>query len=689
MMLYLFVVSCNLLVVMTRALIAALVLAAAGLLVAAQTPEPGGGKLSTILADLAGAVPQDRDGAPAPPVPAPLAIDGLPVAVRDAALTRQLRLDGRQRVQVYILVREVTDDVRRQLEAAGAAIEIASVADRRVQARVPASRLARIAALPFVDFIRLPSYARPHVGAFTTEGDRIHASDLARAENGVDGTGVVVGVISDGIKGLFAGDCANCAPAVDSSIATGDLPDAAGERRSGMLVASSGGITATSFNSDGDLEGLPPRKPKCAFDGAGAEGGALLEIVHDLAPGATLRFANADTSLGFNDAVNSLAAVSDVVVDDLGFYGEPANGQSSVSRNTAAALNNPVNRIRTYVTSVGNAADNHYLGLYLDSGVDGRHGKAISNHGNLHRFTAGDSTTDVLDTGPQPHNLISLPERGEAVVILTWDDPGGQSANDYDLFLVRDADGVVVARSVDRQRGASDPIEFVDYINGGEAGLFRIVVQNVGNRAAPRNLNIFAFAPQCAEAGPLRLAAGRHERMNFNTASRSLSAQSDAGGSPVSVISVGAICSASASAAAVFAGSDAPSESCNDQTHRTIQFYSSRGPTLDGRMKPDISAIDGVSIAGAGRFPSPFFGTSAAAPHVAGIAALALQAAPCLRAGLAGALVPDQARSTLRTLLLTGADKIGDAPNNTFGAGLANAQRTVLLARDFCTLAAR
>jgi hypothetical protein len=71
---------------------------------------------------------------------------------------------------------------------------------------------------------------------------------------------------------------------------------------------------------------------------------------------------------------------------------------------------------------------------------------------------------------------------------------------------------------------------------------------------------------------------------------------------------------------------------------------------------------------------------------VAAIAALALHAAPCLRAG---ASAPDQARSTLRSLLLQGADPIGSSPDNTFGAGLANAQKSVLLARDFCRLAGR
>ena len=66
-----------------------------------------------------------------------------------------------------------------------------------------------------------------------------------------------------------------------------------------------------------------------------------------------------------------------------------------------------------------------------------------------------------------------------------------------------------------------------------------------------------------------------------------------------------------------------PNASCLDTTNSTIEFFSSQGPTIDGRMKPDVVGIDGVAISGAGSFGTTFFGTSAAAPHVAGIAALA------------------------------------------------------------------
>ena len=194
-------------------------------------------------------------------------------------------------------------------------------------------------------------------------------------------------------------------------------------------------------------------------------------------------------------------------------------------------------------------------------------------------------------------------------------------------------------------------------------------MQNVRDAAAPRQLNLFLFEPECAQDGPRPLAPGRHETHNYNTVTRSVSAQSDAGGSPVSVISVGAVCSASAAAAGAFPSS----ESCADRTHQTIEFFSSRGPTLDGRLKPDISAIDGVSVTAAGSFENPFFGTSAAAPHVAGEAALVLQGASCLISGATGAADPVSARTNVRNMILSGATAITDAgPDNTFGVGLAN-----------------
>jgi len=661
------------------------------------TGSPAYSKLTTLLANLARAVPQELGpvtgplGQVTPTAPMesakPLDREALPKPVRDAMHGRLLRINSRDEVQVYILM-PVTDANLSGLRSSGVTIEITDAAHRRVQARIPVSRLQAVAELPFVNFVRLPSYGVHLTGSVDTEGDAILSASQARQQLGVDGTGVRVGVISDGLKGVF-GPCPS--PGVSCTvqgapggpISTGDLPSATGTRNSsGTLISSSGGITGTPFPSGGDLEGLPPASPPCGFAGAGAEGTALLEIVHDIAPNARLSFANFSSSMDFQNAVNFLASSNDVVVDDIAFLGEPDDGTSSVSTSSAAALNSLSNPIRGYFTSAGNFAIGHYYGLYNDSGVNGSTITGINNSGDLHLFQQADDTsvqpplvtTDVLGLGPEPHNVIRLPSAAEAVIFLTWDDTFGASANNYDLYLVQQSTGKVVASSTDAQNGSQDPVEAIDYTNNtGAQDFFHIVVQNVGNRAQAKHLNIFTFQPGCATTGPSPLAPPGHERHNFNTATRSLAAQSDAGGSPVSVTSVGAICSASTMAATT-RPTDA---SCADTTNSTIEYFSSQGPTIDGRLKPEISGIDGVSITAAGQFENPFFGTSAAAPHLAGIAALLLQAAPCLLNGASGAVNNANARGDLRSLILNNAsplqDSSGTIPNQTFGYGRADA----------------
>src|SRR5205823_1706907 len=151
---------------------------------------------------------------------------------------------------------------------------------RRVQAHLPISRLNAVAQLAVVDAIRLPTYARRHAGNVTTEGDTILFADAVRQQLTLDGTGVRVGVISDGLKGVFTTGCTSACVGVEGGpLATGDLPPAGGVRNaSGVLTSVSGGIVGRSFQANSDLEGLPPASPVCAFPGAGGEGTALLEI---------------------------------------------------------------------------------------------------------------------------------------------------------------------------------------------------------------------------------------------------------------------------------------------------------------------------------------------------------------------------------------------------------------------------
>ena len=648
------------------------------------TSPPGSSKLTTLLADLATAIPQERApvaGTEAtkattgrPGLVKPISPEALPKPVRDAMRGRLLRVNSNNEVQVYILM-VVTDGNLSALGSAGVTIEITDAAHQRVQARIPVSRLKAVAELPFVNFVRLPSYGIRMTGSVDTEGDAILLASQARQKLGLDGTGVRVGVISDGLKGIFATGCTTCQGVAGGPISTGDLPSATGTRNAaGTLISSSGGITGTPFAANGnpDLEGLPPANPPCGFAGAGAEGTALLEIVHDIAPNAQLSFANFQTSMDFENAVNSLASSNDVVVDDIGFFGGPYDGSSAVSSNTADALNSSTNPIRAYITSAGNNAPNHYMGTFTDSHTDAF--STTGEHGDLHLFQATTSTpatTDVLDEGPQTVNKIELPTNGEVVIFLTWDDTFGSSTNDYDLFLVSESTGAVVSGSMGVNKacfGTQDPVECLEYTNDGAEGFFDILIQNRNNASAAKTLNMYAFTPECAQAGLATLGSG-HAKVSYNTTSQSVTGESDAGGSPVSVTSAGAICSASTKAATA-RPTDA---SCADTTNSTIEYFSSLGPTVDGRLKPEISGIDGVSITGAGQFENPFFGTSAAAPHIAGIAALLLQAAPCLLDGASGAVDNGTARANLRGLILNNAAGLGTIPNDTFGYGRADA----------------
>jgi hypothetical protein len=72
-----------------------------------------------------------------------------------------------------------------------------------------------------------------------------------------------------------------------------------------------------------------------------------------------------------------------------------------------------------------------------------------------------------------------------------------------------------------------------------------------------------------------------------------------------------------------------------------LEAFSSYGPTLDGRVKPEILGPDRVQNSVTD--PDPFLGTSAACPHVAGAIALLLGAGP--RGGLFDAR-PDPGQMT-------------------------------------------
>ncbi|HSP54365.1 MAG TPA: S8 family serine peptidase, partial [Dehalococcoidia bacterium] len=440
----------------------------------------------------------------------------------------------------------------------------------------------------------LPAYPVLNAGSRTTEGDSLLNVDTMRAAYHVNGAGVRVGVISDGIAGF------------QKSQQSADLPSE---------------IDYQTCNVTPDVD------PTSAL--AGGEGTAMLEIVHDLAPGADLWFGNFGlgssdhgTVLDFMAAVDCLAAHVDVIVDDVSWFGTgPYDGTSPVSLNTSGQLNDPSNPVRLYTTSVGNWAQRHYHEPYEPCASQ-----------NVQTFQAKAGTVDVHGSGPLCYNPITVGPFSIALLSLQWNDPFGASCNDYDLLLKDHNTGDVLASSANPQTCTQDPVEEVAWTNSTvNTVTVDVVVQNPGGLAAPRDFDIFTTAAD----------------LGYLTPAGSVPNQGDAAGGVLSVGAIGAF----------------------DQGLDSVEPWSSNGPTADGRTKPDLTAVDCVKVTG-NSFSSPFCGTSAAAPHIAGIAALLLQCDPALRAGAGD---PSGSRALLSSALLQTAQDRGDpGQDNVFGAGLVD-----------------
>jgi subtilisin-like proprotein convertase family protein len=467
-------------------------------------------------------------------------------------------------------------DVTRVDIASGAlsAHESAPAGTARVAPESKQAKASRIAAA-----LRAAQVRAAPAGAVVSEGDRTEAVDTARTKFKVTGVGVKVCVLSDGIDSLAVSQTA------------GELPP--------------------------DVDVLPGQQ------GSGDEGTAMLEIVHDLAPNAKLGFATAFISeQSFADNIRALrfTAHCSIIVDDVLYFHEDPFQDGTVAQSVNAVTADGA----YYFSSAGNEGNTidgtagNYETDFVDSGLGV--GKIA---GQAHDFDPG---PDVQVFDPLSANSTGVP------VTLWWADPLGASGNDYDLYVF-DATGKMVAFSQNVQDGNDDPWEILSTPFG--TGLRLAVVKFSGEA---RYFQLSALRGRFADsADGLKAFATPGATRGHSAAAQAFSVAAAPAHSALPFpLEPGDPANPMGPYPDVFTGQSQPERFTSDGPRRVF-FNADGSPVTPGnftstggtvRQKPEITAADGVATS-LSAF-SPFFGTSAAAPHAAGIAALALSGNPGL-----------------------------------------------------------
>jgi Subtilase family len=493
-----------------------------------------------------------------------------------------------------------------------------------VHAAVPVDRLDAVAALPWVAAVRPVSRPQVDVGPITSEGVALHRADIGQ-RIGLSGRGQRVGSMSDGVTSLA------------ESVAKGELP--------------------------ADVQVIDR--------GSGDEGTAMLEIVHDMAPGAKLLFAGTGETL--EDHVGGLralaAAGADLITEDLAFDDEPAF-QQGLAASTAEAL--AASGV-WFSSSAGNLGARHtprVPALGTGSTPDGLDAKSIKGcptvPQNAVAVAGGTDTTFDLLLGAHGLLLATLQWSEPRAIFPT---PGRGGFTDLDLYVLDQTGRCLAFSTAPQANGVGDTIEqlIVDGTHFNRNTQLKLVVDVKGTSSAvaPPTLDLrwrTAFAGSRALDAPARAGS-------LNPDSNYLGAATSAGAAPASVSTDPKTVPLESFSAGgpVQVGS---TTQCPDGAAGPCTGVAGGG--FETATAPTWTAADGVSISGSGGFPDPavcpatvngqclFFGTSAAAPSATGVAVL-------VREHLGGEMSPEQLNKALANLAL---DRGDPGTDNDWGAGV-------------------
>ncbi len=516
------------------------------------------------------------------------------------------------------------------------------------------------------------------------EGIKTHNVGAAFSQYGVNGTGLRIGILSDSDTYLAQSQAALDLPPTDPN------PTSTASTASTVFVAIDDTLT-TPTPQDGPA-------------GEAGEGTAMMEIVHDIAPGAKLFFASAFYSrdqFAKNIMILRFKYKCDIIIDDVFYSDEQAHSDDQV----AQAVNRVTDDGCLYFSSAGNQGHVTTLSAFGASNSGNWEGDFISGGaattpltgaGTINQFNSGNLNPDSpAQTLPRNYNTLVHPADA---TYLYWSDKAVGATNDYDLYITNATGTTVTGGSTSNQNGAatSTPFEaangaansraYIALYSGVACNLhlttFGSSVYNKPGLAFTTNGQTFGHSAAAAAFGVAATPATNNQGYGgpnpspFSSSSRSEYFSSDG---PRSIL---------------WNVTGGPSITLAQQpTGYTLPIstpvFTQVGANLlrasaTVRQSPVITAADGASNGTAVSGFYPFYGTSAAAPHAGAIAALVKSYSIANANGttINGKLL---SVSEMRTILTSSAIDIETAGYDpTTGFGIVMPAPAIAFVRSFC-----
>jgi hypothetical protein len=545
---------------------------------------------------------------------------------------------GRVTVDIRLDGTVAPTEVKKSLTALGLTIigeHAARRADGRdgvISAHLPLDQAAAVARTRGVFSVLAAHGPRPRIGEVTSQGVGVLHANQVQA-SGYTGKGITVGVLSDSYNVATSASVGfRVTTNATQDIQTGDLPGPGNPDGydTPVYVIQDGGTNPNQGNTD--------------------EGRAMLQILHDMAPAATLAFSTAgETQSTFATNIKALRTDghvrSDIIVDDIGFDDEPFFSDSIVAQavDDVVTSTSLPGRPVLYYSAAGNDGDVSYSATFNPvSNAAARAGQGGSNNlklgqvpsyltaGGFHNFKGA-----ATGQGTQIAEQVIVAYT-DAIFNFQWDDPflpGSITAN-YNL-LVFDANGNYLPdlSGTDNTFATGEAIQEVDLpLNNNNDTTYQIVLALGKTRGTPAKHLRYILEGEA-------IIEGRYLQTGQPTLFGHSGAQNADG------------------VAAYAYNYLSEAESFESFGPVTIYFdaLGNRLATPVVRQQPTLAAVDGVDTtffpegpldetdSDNDGFPN-FYGTSAAAPHAAGVAALLLQAA-----GGKGSLSAAQMRTLLES----------------------------------------